>query len=237
MNLWVMDLDGRNRRQLTFGDGQKFWARWSPDGEQIAYASERDGELQVWVMGADGQNARQLTTRGKTNYDPSWSPDGEWIAYVSSNGDSSFIHKILVAGGETQRVSETQGIMVAEWSPDGKWIATWSSERMASPQKELILLPSEHGDEEHRVEVTIQSALEMINLRWHPLGGAVTMALTTHGTMNVHKLDVPGGATSQLTDFDGDETLFMYAWAADGTFLIAQRGVINSDIVLLENLP
>jgi len=237
MNLWTMDFDGSNRQQLTFGDAQKFWARWSPDGERIAYASERDGEIQVWVMDADGSNARQLTTRGTTNYDPSWSPDGEWIAYVSSVADSSFIYKISVADGEALRVSETQGIMIAEWSPDGKWIATWALPRSPSPQKELVLLPLEPGEEEQRVAVTIQSSLEMVNLRWHPLGGALTMALTTHGTMNVHQLEVPSGVTRPLTDFDGDEMLFMHAWAPDGTFLIAQRGVVNSDIVLLENLP
>jgi len=237
MNLWVMDVDGSNRKQLTFGDAQNFWAQWSPDGKEIAYASERVGELQVWIMDAAGQNARQLTTRGTTNYSPSWSPDGRWIAYVASDGDSSFVNKIPVEGGDAQRVSETQGIMVAQWSPDGKWLATWGNHRPASPKKDLILLPLDGTSQEQRIEVTIQSRLEMINLRWHPMGGAVTMALTTHGTMNVHQLEVPGGVMRQLTDFDGDETLFMHAWAADGTFVIAQRGVVRSDIVLLENLP
>jgi Tol biopolymer transport system component len=235
LNLWSMNLDGSNRTPLTFGEAQKFWARWSPDGQTIAYGSEQDGNLQVWVMDADGQNARQLTHRGNTNYAPSFSPDGSWIAYVSSEGDSSFVYKIPAEGGDPVLVSEIQAIMSAQWSPDGRWIAAWSAGRPGSPQQEIVLLPTQEDESEHRFQVNVQRA-EMRNLAWHPHGG-ISIALTTHGTMNVHVLDVPGGTPRQITDFEADEILFAHDWAPDGTFLIAQRGVFSSDIVLLENLP
>ena len=50
LNFWTMNLDGSDRKQLTFSASQDFWGHWSPDGESIVYASEQDGNLQVWVM-------------------------------------------------------------------------------------------------------------------------------------------------------------------------------------------
>lgn len=236
LNAWSIDLDGENRTQFTFGETQDFWPCWSPDGQMIAYGSEQDGDLQVWVMGADGQDARQLTHSGTTNYAPSFSPDGEWIAYISSMGDSSFVYKIPVAGGDPVRVSDTQGVWRAQWSPDGRWIATWGAGSPGSPLQQIVLLPAREGEEEHRIDVTVRTQFEMSNLTWHPHDG-ISIALRTDDVMNVYVLDVPGGAPRQVTDFTSTDFIFAHDWAPDGTFLIAQRGVIASDIVLLENLP
>ena len=236
LNIWVMDTDGNNRRQLTFTAAQDFYARWSPDGESIAYASESEGDLQIWLMDAEGRNARKLTSAGNTNYSPSWSPDGAWVSYLSTQGDSTFVFKVPVDGGEPVRMSDRSVFVVADWSPDGRWIATWSRGNPATPQQELLLIPTDGSDEVRSFTITIRSGNEMLGLRWLPDTSAVSYVFRKDGTPNLQQLPLDGGEPRTLTAFDGDETIFNYDWSPDGQFIVAQRGVTSSDIVLLENV-
>ena len=68
-----MDADGSNQRNLTRHPASDALPNWSPDGSQIAFDSDRDGDLNVYVMDADGGNIRQLT-RTKFATAPKWSP-------------------------------------------------------------------------------------------------------------------------------------------------------------------
>lgn len=63
-DVWIMQSDGSNVRNLTntfFGDNE---AAWSPDGQQIAFASYRDGNSHIWLMNVDGTNPRRLKAIG-----------------------------------------------------------------------------------------------------------------------------------------------------------------------------
>ena len=92
-----MDADGKNITQLT-QNGRNGYPSWSPDGQRIAFASDRDGEnfhFQIYVMDADGKNITQLTQNGR-NLDTAWSPDGQRIAFVSNrDGDWNIYVMVL----------------------------------------------------------------------------------------------------------------------------------------------
>ena len=49
---------------------------WSPDGRQIAFESNLDGDMEIYVMNADGTNVRQITHNTLWDEGPAWSPDG-----------------------------------------------------------------------------------------------------------------------------------------------------------------
>lgn len=68
--IWVMNADGTGRRSLAKGSSPA----WSPDGTQIAFESDRDGDLEIFVMDADGGNQTQLTFNNDEDRDPVWSP-------------------------------------------------------------------------------------------------------------------------------------------------------------------
>jgi len=57
--IWVMNADGTNRRQLTTTQG--YTACWSPDGTRICYCDSRRANGRLWIMNSDGSNKRQLT--------------------------------------------------------------------------------------------------------------------------------------------------------------------------------
>ena len=102
---------------------------WSPDGEHVAYWSDRSGEYEIHLQASDGQGeARQLTNRGSGyGYRLYWSPDSEKIAFIDETNDVSVIDvasgDIVVAGNNHWNVGHggRQGYPIA-WSPDSRWI-------------------------------------------------------------------------------------------------------------------
>jgi len=69
--------------------------------EQIAFASDRDGDYEIYVMDADGSNVRRLTTasEGEDNYSPAWSPDGSRIAFTSGRDGDADVYVMDADGG------------------------------------------------------------------------------------------------------------------------------------------
>ncbi len=238
MDLWAMDMDGGNLRQLTFGPAQDFGHCWSPDGRQLAFASESEGDLQVWVVDADGHNSRQLTKQGTTNYGPSWSPDGRWISFIASIADSAFLCKIPAEGGDPVFLSRSESVMIlTRWSPDGRTIATWLQPQRATPEIAVGLFPAD-GGEVRKLPILPRSRWTLLGLHWSLDGNELSFVdQSPEGAAVVQRVPLDGGERTTVAAFTDDMTLFGFAWVPGGRTLIAQRGTISSDIVLLENLP
>src|SRR5215216_5333318 len=80
--LWLCDSDGGNARQLTHNGTRNSGARWSPDGAQLAFVSDRGKGSSLFVLPMDGPGeARELTHHRQPISNLAWSPDGAQIAY------------------------------------------------------------------------------------------------------------------------------------------------------------
>ena len=77
-------------------------ASFSPDGSQILFAANHDGDLEIYVMGADGSDRRQLTDNGGQDFFPSWSPDGNTIVFSSDRSGAVELY-LMDADGGNQR--------------------------------------------------------------------------------------------------------------------------------------
>ena len=135
-DIWVVDADGSNPVNLGDVTGAHSWRdlepAWSPDGRQIAYASERSGQSEIWIMNADGSDPVQVTTSGASASRPAWSPDGGHIAYTVGDLIQSDIYvKDLSGGPGAWATTPAQNLTnlpsaqnsYANWSPDGTTIA------------------------------------------------------------------------------------------------------------------
>ncbi len=103
--IYVMDADGGNQQRLIENRQNDWSPVWSPDGERIAFASDRRGDFEnfdIYVMDADGGNPRNLTNNHRDDWSPVWSPDGERIAF-SSNRDGDFDIYVMDADGGNPR--------------------------------------------------------------------------------------------------------------------------------------
>jgi Tol biopolymer transport system component len=98
--------------------------RYSPDGERVAFASDRSGSLQVWIAGRDGSNLRMLTDLPNASVNVgSWSPDGHRIAFDAMLAGNTDIYVVDVEGGPARRLTDGAALEIdAEWSRDGRWI-------------------------------------------------------------------------------------------------------------------
>ena len=100
--IYVMDADGQNQQRLTENRKIDWHPVWSPDGQRIAFASDRKGDLQnfeIYVMDADGQNQQRLTENREYDNSPSWSPDGQRIAFMSRRDGNAEIYVMDADGG------------------------------------------------------------------------------------------------------------------------------------------
>ncbi|MFC5713482.1 S9 family peptidase [Thalassorhabdus alkalitolerans] len=67
--------------QWTFGKVKDQSPRWSPDGSEMVFSSNRSGTSQLWIMSTSGGEARQLTTLKNGAHSPVWSPNGRYILF------------------------------------------------------------------------------------------------------------------------------------------------------------
>ena len=97
---------------------------YSPDGTQIVFTSDKNGNPDIWIMNADGSNPRQITHDPNIDWDPAWSPDGSKIAFGHEDDSGGFNIWVINVDGTnlTQLTFNGEGTEPA-WSPDGSKIA------------------------------------------------------------------------------------------------------------------
>lgn len=128
LDIYTCDIDGSNKRRISFAPSIDTSPCWSPNGYQIAFTSDRSGRPQIYVMDVDGGNCRRLTFEGRYQDSPAWSPKGDRIAYSSLHEGKFDIWTINPDGSEPTRVTSCPGTnQYPTWSPDASHIAFVSS--------------------------------------------------------------------------------------------------------------
>ncbi|HKP69906.1 MAG TPA: S9 family peptidase [Pyrinomonadaceae bacterium] len=87
--IWLATSDGKENYQLTFNDKSSTNPKWSPDGNWLAFTSNRkDNRNNLYILRVTGGEAEQVTDLKSSISDFEWSPDGKWIAYAMADAKS-----------------------------------------------------------------------------------------------------------------------------------------------------
>ena len=134
-DIWSINRDGGEQRQLTNNPFKDSCPRISPDGRYIFFASARSGSVQVWRMNSDGSNQVQFTKR-EGGYPLFVTPDGKWLYFQS--GVQHKLWRISTDGSDEMQIAEPEVLQPA-FSPDGKLAAYFSRAKASEPYKFAIM--------------------------------------------------------------------------------------------------
>jgi len=229
-DIWLMNADGSNQKQLTTTAGANFDPTVSADGRTMVYVSKAaDAAPHLWKMNLHNGESAQLTN-GVTELRPDISPDGRWVVYMSLDKDSPRLWKTLVDGGEAPIQLTDKITSVPRVSPDGRFIACFYRAQVDTFSK-LAVIPFDGGEP---VKVFDKSPTTIVEsgIQWTPDGRALTFIDNRDGVSNIWLQPLDGSPAKQLTNFTS-ETIFRFAWSPDGKMFVAERGTEIGDIVLI----
>ncbi len=225
---------GGDPRQLTSEGRRNYAPVVSPDNRYIVFHSNRAGVFQLWRTERDGARPKQLTFGNAESTWPSFSPDGKWIVYQHFEvGKPYAIWRIPSEGGTPEQIAEGLSIR-ASISPDGKLLAFWYNDEQQNSRWKLKVVHFDGGATFNVFDVapTVQVAWDT-PLKWSHDGRYVTYVDHRGGIDNIWGQPIDGSAAKQLTNFE-DSRIFSFDWFKDGS-LVASRGVITSDVVLIND--
>jgi Tol biopolymer transport system component len=221
-------------KRLTTDPAADFDPTWSPDGMQMAFRSQRDGNDEIYVMNADGTCQTNLTNDPLADWSPAWSPDGRHIAFAHFFDNNPFTDIVVINtdGSGLTRLTREHGEYPA-WSPDGSRIA-FASARDGNYE---IYVMSADGSNQTRL--TNNPAYDMSPF-WSPNGTQITFdtqrdhyppAETGIGPeFEIHRINADGSEDIQLTN-NNEEDRFP-SWGPNGLIAFTSNGRLismNSD--------
>ena len=189
-DIFTQRVGGFNAQNLTESfSGDDTQPAFSPDGQYIAFRSERDGGG-VFVMGASGESVRRLSDRGKA-YHPAWSPDSQEVIYTEEKVIDPRIrqvlaHRLWAVNIKTleKRIVTTMDVAQPQWSPNGHRLAYWASDEKT--QRDIWTM-SATGDS--AVQVTNDEAIDW-NPIWSPDGKHLYFVSDRSGGMQLWRVAI-----------------------------------------------
>ena len=235
-DLWTVPIQGGEARRLTSHIGYEMFARYSPDGKNIAFTGEYDGNREVYLIPAKGGEPVRLTytatngrddlgdRMGPNNIVMAWSPDGKQIVYRNRIGDGfpGKLWTIAPEGGMPVQVPLPEGGFCS-YSPDGQRLAynrvmrefrTWKYYRGGMADDVWVYDPKAG-----KVENITNNDAQDIFPMW--IGDEIFFASDRDMVMNLFVYNTKTRTTEKVTDFKEFDVKFP---STDGRTIVFENG-------------
>jgi Tol biopolymer transport system component len=211
--------NGTEVHRLTPGDDPD----WSPDGQKIAFANNRNGLPQVFTMNADGSDVQQITHLAGGAADPSYSPDGSLLVFdhLPLSGCCGNIWSIRPDGTGLHQITHftTEDFpFQPEFSPDGKRIVFWESSAHGGNLAAIFVMRADGTDIRRVTPLRMDAA----HPKWSPDGSKIIFSNDAHLNVgDIFTIRPDGSGLKRLTDViplgDAD---FRPDYSPDGTMIV-----------------
>ncbi|OIO07493.1 MAG: hypothetical protein AUJ52_10300 [Elusimicrobia bacterium CG1_02_63_36] len=211
--IFVMDYDGENARQLTRNRSINLFPRWRPDGKALAFTSYKDGNPDLFLYDLERGKITPLSDRQGLNLPGGFSRDGKRLAATVSRGSNPNIFLIDVETRKAESITSHRGVDSSPtFSPDGLQVA-FISDRAGNPQI-------------HTLEIATGRTQRLTHLNWcdspswSPTGEWIAFSGRAHrkDPIDIFLVDNTGTRTLQLTHGEGSNE--SPSWSPDGRFLV-----------------
>jgi hypothetical protein len=207
-DLFIAPADGGDmRRVTTLAADHLEGATWSPDGQQIAFASDLDGDFDIYATSVDGGEPLPLTFNDAEDRYPAWSPDGQWIAFGSDYNEPTTLEvwRMDPNGGNLKQLTDNQNSSFAPaWSPDAQSIVFVSDRRV----NDDLYIMTANGDGERALLVRDVDANEL-DPAWSPDGLWIAFSSNREGPVYDLYLIRPDGSEIQRVTSREDDTRYV----------------------------
>ena len=256
-HIWLYDKQSGSIRQFTYSAKTEISPRWSPDGKQLAFLSNRDDDQQIYVMRADGGEPMALTKSKRSVQSFAWSPDGKQISFLAPDAKTQAEEKKekdkddahvadkedkrarlwLLTVGTSEAKALTQPnwtIHEAEWHPSGLGLMLIATDRPESDQETNRIFFFRLSDNSQTQVLAPRGPFGEI--RMAPDGkttafvGCRVDGPVPHDLMFVHQGDK---AAQNLTGASIDRPIFEYRWGKDSSLLAVIADGFRSKFVTL----
>ncbi|MCO6431706.1 MAG: PD40 domain-containing protein [Deltaproteobacteria bacterium] len=214
--LFVMDIDGSEIRQLTNDRGLAISSSWAPDGIHLVYTSYRNRVPDLFRMNINSRSVTQLT-RGEplelgAKYKRS-EPASELLLASITTGRDSDIVLLNMSGAVVQRITPSNGAIDVspEWSPDNSRIA-FCSNRGGGPQ---IYTMAADGSNVKRISFVTSNYCTSPS--WSPKGDKIAFVCRADAGFQIFVANADGSNALQLTSSGSNEDP---DWSPDGRYLV-----------------
>ena len=212
-NLYVQSVKGGEPKRLTFDHHWISGVTWTPDGQRIIFASNRDSDFRLWQIGLNGEPPKPVAGAGGRVLHPSVSPDGKRLAF-SEQVSSTRIWRVPLGGAN--RALEPFSFSSRRdnspmYSPDGKRVA-FISDR-AGPAEIWVC----DATGAHASAVASLGGFVPGTPRWSPNSVDIVFDSRHEGFGAVYVVSADGGRPRRLTSENSNA--MMPSWSSDGRFV------------------
>ncbi len=218
--IWAMDYDGQNQRQITHMGSISLSPRISPDGSRLAFSSMTRSGWEILMYSMELNRMISFPHFGGTNLSPAWAPDGTKLAFSSSRSGHSEIYSCDASGGNLKRLTSSRGPDVSPvWNRKTGAQISWVSGRSGLPEVYTM-----ESDGTNVQQLTEQGYA--VSPTWSPNGQFLVFAWMRHygpgapGAQDLYIMDVSSKQWVQLTHGEGRNDF--PSWAPDGRHIVFQ---------------